>query len=102
MRDLSLSILKSGKAQNSGKQYLWAKRIAIGVMGAAVFAGGLSIGNLVGATETEPIILEPAQMPLVDNDFCLEAPVTCAPFLPDDLDEPIQPVFAIIPADYVI
>lgn len=74
---MRISTLSNGRS--------WRARIGFVLAGVAVFAGGLSIGNLVSATETEPIIMEPAQLPQVHNDFCDVAPVTCAPFMqPED------------------
>jgi len=87
--------IKSGK-----RNYSWQQRVAFVGAGAAVFIGGLGIGNLVNATESEPIILEPAQMPMVHNDFCEIAAATCAQFRLLETDDDQEPVTQFAPANY--
>jgi len=77
----------------------WMQRVAFVVAGGAVFAGGLSLGNIVGATEAEPIVIEQAQMPVVDNDFCAQAAATCAPYLAQLSGE--ESAATISPANYI-
>jgi len=91
------SVAKKRKAVR--RSYTLGQKIAFGFAGAAVFVGGLGVGNLVNATETEPVVLEPAQMPTVDNGFCEIAAATCALFLPDDADGE-QPTIEFSPAAY--
>ncbi|MDR2703905.1 MAG: hypothetical protein LBB58_06150 [Cellulomonadaceae bacterium] len=59
----------------------WVRNVAISLAGVAAFTLGINLGNLAGASEPEIITVEPVAIPLVTNDFCEMAPVTCAPYL---------------------
>jgi len=63
----------------------FTKFTAIALSGAAVFIGGFQLGDYFrGAPEVETIIIKPVELPTVNNDFCLTAPVTCEPFMSED------------------